>query len=197
MSEKKPREIGIDVTAPSNPWDGDRNDPFYGTLSVRGQILKGTVLKAKAQKTVVVQIDKMKYGSIILEKKEYVYLKRILNISGYAEDFQTQKSLQRLSDEMKNAQIVNEEDMPEDVIRFNSKIMVFSENGWEKQLQLVIPSEKDAKKDKISILTPMGSALFGYSEGDTIEWDFPSGTQKIKIVAVTQDTTQRTIDIPI
>ncbi|HBR53740.1 MAG TPA: transcription elongation factor GreAB, partial [Flavobacteriaceae bacterium] len=82
----------------------------------------------------------MKYGSIILEKKEYVYLKRILNISGYAEDFQTQKSLQRLSDEMKNAQIVNEEDMPEDVIRFNSKIMVFSENGWEKQLQLVIPS---------------------------------------------------------
>ncbi|HIB46840.1 MAG TPA: transcription elongation factor GreAB [Flavobacteriaceae bacterium] len=139
----------------------------------------------------------MKYGSIILEKKEYVYLKRILNISGYAEDFQTQKSLQRLSDEMKNAQIVNEEDMPEDVIRFNSKIMVFSENGWEKQLQLVIPSEKDAKKDKISILTPMGSALFGYSEGDTIEWDFPSGTQKIKIVAVTQDTTQRTIDIPI
>ncbi|HBR53741.1 MAG TPA: transcription elongation factor GreAB, partial [Flavobacteriaceae bacterium] len=53
------------------------------------------------------------------------------------------------------------------------------------------------KKDKISILTPMGSALFGYSEGDTIEWDFPSGTQKIKIVAVTQDTTQRTIDIPI
>ena len=63
MSDKKPRDIGIDVEAPSNPWDGDRNDPFYGTLSVRGQILRGTVLKAKAQKTVVVQIDKMKYDT--------------------------------------------------------------------------------------------------------------------------------------
>ena len=63
MSDKKPRDIGIDVEAPSNPWDGDRNDPFYGTLSVRGQILRGTVVKAKAQKTVVVQIDKMKYDT--------------------------------------------------------------------------------------------------------------------------------------
>ena len=139
----------------------------------------------------------MKYGSLKLEKKEYVYVKRILNISGYAEDFQTQQSLQRLSDELKSAQIVDEAEMPEDVIRFNSKIMVYSENGWEKAIQLVIPSEKDTKQDKISILTPMGAALFGYSEGDTIEWDFPSGKQQIKIVTVTQDTKQKKIEMTI
>tara|TARA_B100001750_G_C15494392_1_gene593242 strand:+ start:1522 stop:1863 length:342 start_codon:yes stop_codon:yes gene_type:complete len=63
MSKDKPRDIGIDVQAPSNPWDGDRNDPFYGTLPVRGQILKGVVLRAKAQKTVVVQVNKMKYDT--------------------------------------------------------------------------------------------------------------------------------------
>jgi len=63
MNKSKPRDIGIDVEAPANPWDGDANDPFYGTLSVRGQILKGIVIKAKAQKTVVVQIDKMKYDT--------------------------------------------------------------------------------------------------------------------------------------
>lgn len=139
----------------------------------------------------------MKYGSLILEKKEYVYLKRILNISGYAEDFETQKSLQRFSEELKNAQIVDEADIPQDVIRFNSKITVYSENGWEKTIQLVIPSEKDAKQDKISILTPMGAALFGYSEGDTIEWDFPSGKKQLEIVAVKQDEKQLKIEIPI
>ena len=63
MSKNKPRDIGIDIDAPSNPWDGDPNDPFYGTLPVRGQILRGTVLKAKAQKTVVVQVNKMKYDT--------------------------------------------------------------------------------------------------------------------------------------
>jgi regulator of nucleoside diphosphate kinase len=139
----------------------------------------------------------MKYGSLILEKKEYVYLKRILNISGYAEDFETQKSLQRLSDELKNAQIVDEQEMPNDVIRFNSKIMVCLENGWEKIIQLVIPSEKNTKQNKISILTPMGAALFGYSEGDTIEWNFPSGKQQIKIVTVTQDLKHNKTELPI
>ena len=63
MSKDKARDIGIDVEKPANPWDGDPNDPFYGSLSVRGQILRGTVVKAKAQKTVVVQINKMKYDS--------------------------------------------------------------------------------------------------------------------------------------
>lgn len=139
----------------------------------------------------------MKYGSLIIDKKEYVYLKRILNISGYAEDLQTKNSIQRLMGELKNAQIVNDSEMPIDVIRFNSKIMVYSENGWERSIQLVIPQDKDAKQDKISILTPMGAALFGYSEGDTIEWDFPSGKQVIKIVAVVQDENQNKIKIPI
>ncbi len=32
-------------------------------LSVRGQVLRGLVIKSKAQKTVVVQINKMKYDS--------------------------------------------------------------------------------------------------------------------------------------
>ena len=137
----------------------------------------------------------MKYGSLIIEKKEYVYVKRILNISGHAEDFETQKSLQRLSDELKNAQIVDEEEMPEDVIRFNSRIMVYSENGWERVIQLVIPSEKDTKQSKISILTPMGAALFGYSEGDSIEWDFPSGKQQLKIVTVAQTEKQTNKEI--
>ena len=63
MSKDKPRDIGIDIDAPANPWDGDPNDPFFGSLPVRGQILRGKVLKARAQKTVVVQIDKMKYDS--------------------------------------------------------------------------------------------------------------------------------------
>ena len=130
----------------------------------------------------------MKYGSIIIEKKEYVYLKRILNISGYAKDFETQQSLQKFSDELQNAQIVDEEDMPEEIIRFNSKVTVASEKGWERTLQVVTPTERDLKQNKISFLTPMGSALFGYSEGDTVTWDFPTGQQQLKIVAVAQET---------
>jgi regulator of nucleoside diphosphate kinase len=129
----------------------------------------------------------MKYGSLILEKKEFVYLKRVLNISGYAGDFETQKSLSKLSEEIKNAHILDEEEMPNDVIRFDSKVTVISDQGWERKLQVVIPMERDVNKNKISVLTPMGAAIFGYSKGDTIVWNFPSGIQHLKIVDVNQE----------
>ncbi|MTE25657.1 GreA/GreB family elongation factor [Winogradskyella ouciana] len=139
----------------------------------------------------------MKYGSLILEKKEYVYLKRILNISGYAEDHETQRCLINLSEELKTAHIVDEEDMPKDVIRFNSTVTVTFNNGVEKTLQLVIPMDKDFQNSRISVLTPMGSALIGYSEGDSIIWDFPNGTQQITISKVEQQETYSGIGIVI
>ena len=137
----------------------------------------------------------MKYGSLILEKKEYVYLKRILNISGYAENHEVQKCLMKLSDELKTAHIVDEEDMPKDVIRFNSTVMVAFNNGIEKTVQLVIPIDKDIKNNKISVLTPMGSALIGYSKDDSIIWNFPNGTQQITIKEVQQQEIHSGIDI--
>jgi regulator of nucleoside diphosphate kinase len=137
----------------------------------------------------------MKYGSLILEKKEYVYLKRILNISGYVGDFDTQKSLMRLTEELKTAHIVDESEMPDDVIRFNSKVTVMSDKGWEKTLQVVVPQDKNLKEDKISILTPMGSALIGYSKDDVIVWNFPNGIQQLQITQVDQEETFNRIDI--
>ncbi|MEZ4792427.1 MAG: GreA/GreB family elongation factor [Gelidibacter sp.] len=136
----------------------------------------------------------MKYGSLILEKKEYVYIKRILNISGYAGDHEIQKSLTKLAEELKTAHILDEAEMPEDVVRFNSIVTVTSSNDWEKTLQIVQPSEKDMKNNKISILTPMGAALFGYSVTDIVRWDFPTGIKELKIIEVAQKTEDKNLD---
>ncbi|PNQ72598.1 transcription elongation factor GreAB [Hanstruepera neustonica] len=139
----------------------------------------------------------MKYGSLIMEKKEYVYLKRLLNISGYAEDFQTLKSHQKLLDELKTAHIVDNGEMPLDVIRFNSKVTIIFNNGIEKTIQIVAPMDKDVKNNKISILTPMGTALIGYSKGDIVTWEFPMGQHEIKIIEVQQEKSFNNINITI
>ncbi|WP_452221235.1 GreA/GreB family elongation factor [Lacinutrix salivirga] len=139
----------------------------------------------------------MKYGSLILEKKEYVYLKRILNMSGYSESHEVHKPLQLLNEELKTALIVDEEDMPKDVIRLNSKVTVATANGWENTIQVVKPTDKDLKQNKISILTPMGSALIGYSKDDVITWDFPKGKQDLTITNVSQDAVFSNIDLTI
>ena len=129
----------------------------------------------------------MKYGSLILEKKEYVYLKRILNISGYGNDASVTKSLVKLYEELKTAQIVDDDQVPEDIVRFNSIVTIASDNGWEKQLQVVIPMDKNVALNKVSVLAPMGAALLGYSKNDKIDWDFPKGAQKIKIIDVQKE----------
>lgn len=136
----------------------------------------------------------MKYGNLILEKKEYVFLKRLLNVSGFYKDENTKVSLNNLSSELKSAIIYDHEEMPEDIIRFNSVVSVES-GTWQNQFQLVIPTERDIAANKISILAPMGSAVMGYAEGDSVTWNFPNGTKELTITKVKQAA--RPIDIDV
>ena len=139
----------------------------------------------------------MKYGGLIIEKKEYVLLKRYMNISGYYNDNTMRKSVKKLIGELESAQIKDEADMPKDVIRFNTAVTVASKKGWNKKFKLVTPNQSDSKSDKISILTPMGAAIIGYAQGDSIVWEFPSGEQKLIIESVEQENTPINLNVVI
>lgn len=141
------------------------------------------------------KILKMKYKNLIIEKKEYVILKRVLNISGYQQDLTLRKAVGKLSRELESAKICDEIDMPADVVRFNSEVTIVSENGWHKQFQLVLPKSSDVKNNKISILTPMGAAVMGYAEGDSLVWEFPSGEQTIIIEKLEQENIQPNVNL--
>jgi regulator of nucleoside diphosphate kinase len=129
----------------------------------------------------------MKYKNLIIEKKEYVLLKRYMNLSGYYKDETMRKSVKKLVGELESAEIRNETDMPKDVIRFNTTVTIGSQNGWHRTFQLVMPNDSDVKNNKVSILTPMGAAVMGYAESDSIAWEFPSGEQNLTIEKVEQD----------
>lgn len=136
----------------------------------------------------------MKYGNLILEKKEYVFLKRLLNVSNYYKDQTTKDSLKKLSEELNNALIYDHDEMPDDVIRFNSVVAVQS-GTWQTEFQLVIPTERNISANKISILAPMGSAVMGYAIGDSVNWNFPNGVKELKIISVKQ--AEKPIDIDV
>ena len=52
--------IGVEVATPTQQCE-DRNCPFHGRLSVRGQVIDGTVVSDKTARTVVVQREYLKY----------------------------------------------------------------------------------------------------------------------------------------
>ncbi|WP_424494329.1 GreA/GreB family elongation factor [Salinimicrobium sp. GXAS 041] len=128
----------------------------------------------------------MKYKKLILEKKEYELLKRIISMSQFHRDKSYRASIEKLSDELKTAKIVSNKKMPDDVIRINSTVTIETPWNVKRSYQIVTPERSGLKQSRISVLAPMGLALFGYAKGDQIEWQFPRGINIIKILDVAQ-----------
>lgn len=136
----------------------------------------------------------MKYDRLIIEKKEYLLLKRFMNLSGYLKDKLIRNSMQTSMELLESAHIYDEKDMPSDVVRFNSLITVSSWKGWEKKFRLVIPTAGDAL-NSISILTPQGIAMMGHAEGDYFQWDHSPIGHLLKIEKVEQDNKEISISM--
>jgi small subunit ribosomal protein S17 len=57
---RRARDIGLDVRAPRTRCD-DRHCPFHGRLSLRGQVLEGTVVSVAMQRTAVIERTLLHY----------------------------------------------------------------------------------------------------------------------------------------
>lgn len=128
----------------------------------------------------------MKYEEIIIEKREYELLKQIISNAENNKDKTYKASIEKLTTELKSATIVNQEFMPAEIVRFNSIVTIQTPFSDTKIYQIVTPEKSDIAQNKLSILAPMGLALFGYAVSDEIMWQFPTGIHAIKILAVEQ-----------
>ena len=89
----------------------------------------------------------------------------------------------KLKSELVDAEIFSISEIPNSVVRLNSIVDIDTPFG-ELKMQLVLPDNSNSVQKRISILTPMGSALYGYSVGDKVTWYFPNGEKQIKIISV-------------
>jgi len=81
-----------------------------------------------------------------------------------------------LLDELARAELVEPEDMPQDVVTMNSRVrFVLDDAPQEFDMSLAYPKDVDGGDDKLSVLTPVGSALLGLKVGDSIAWTRPDG----------------------
>ncbi|SDS31881.1 regulator of nucleoside diphosphate kinase [Gillisia sp. Hel1_33_143] len=128
----------------------------------------------------------MKYGALIIERSEFDILKELLALSRHYKDEIYKASVSKLQEQMLTAKILKSDKIPEDNIRLNSTVTIKSEFDVERTYKIVTPDNADLRDQKVSILAPLGLALFGHAEGDEIRWKFPVGERIIKIVKVIQ-----------
>ena len=122
----------------------------------------------------------MKTKSILLSKSDYKFLNEHLE-KAVMSDY----NKQRLREEVKNAQIFEDDELPEDVVSLYTEAKIEStSNGQQFTFKLVPPKEADIKKQKVSVFAPISIALWGYQTGDLINWEMPDGIKEFKIIAV-------------
>lgn len=90
------------------------------------------------------------------------------------------ESVKKLGGELSRAVVVDSQQVPRDVITMNSKALL-QLNDENIEVSLVYPDDADLSAMKLSIFSPIGTAILGYKEGNTVEWQVPSGTSKIHI----------------
>lgn len=126
----------------------------------------------------------MKYGNLILAKNDYVRLKRLLNFHKYYEDLAHKDALNQLKHRIENAQVKDDIEIPDDIVRLYSKVTFLPEQGLSRTVEIVPPSEANTGKKKISVISTLGSNLVGLAVDDTIQIRISSDIQSLKILKV-------------
>jgi regulator of nucleoside diphosphate kinase len=93
--------------------------------------------------------------------------------------------LQGLRNDLRNAKRISQVNIPKTIVTMNSRVMLFDpQTGRQVILTLTYPHNADLEKKKISVFSPLGVALLGATEGETITWEVPSGTSHLIIKKV-------------
>lgn len=91
-----------------------------------------------------------------------------------------------LQRELERALIVVPADVPANVVSMNSIVrFTLSGSNMVREVRLCFPRDMDGSPERLSVLSPVGTALLGLAEGETITWAGPSGSQiELKVETV-------------
>jgi regulator of nucleoside diphosphate kinase len=94
-----------------------------------------------------------------------------------------QAGVETLEEILDLARIVQAEKVPGNVVTMNSRVLFEDVSTLEKgTVTIVYPADADPSSGRISVLSPVGAALLGASEGGELELPLPHGqTRRIRI----------------
>ena len=93
--------------------------------------------------------------------------------------------LKELARELANAETVDPKSVPPHVVTMNSRVVVKDvASGETSEYTLVFPEQADVAQNRLSVVSPIGTAILGYAKGDTITWQTPGGPRQIRILDI-------------
>ncbi|HEV2913780.1 MAG TPA: nucleoside diphosphate kinase regulator [Pyrinomonadaceae bacterium] len=126
-----------------------------------------------------------KETNIYITRPDHERLTKLIEIARERDGDANREYLNRLEEELERAEVVEQKDIPPDVVTMRSTVGLKDlDTGEEMIYWLAFPTEANFYEGKISILAPVGTAMLGYRRGDVIEWEVPSGVRRLKVEEV-------------
>lgn len=126
----------------------------------------------------------MQDHSIIVSHTDIQRLSRLIRDLRHSR-FRDQAQVELLEQILENAEVISSARFPRNAIKMNSRFRVLDLGTGKKQVYtLVYPDAADVASGSISVLAPIGIALLGRRQRDTIEVDVPGRVRRLRIERV-------------
>ena len=116
------------------------------------------------------------------QPKIYVTTHDYERLSALAEFYKSRRRgvlVDFLVDELERAELVPAVEVGHKVVTMNSRVRIMDpDTGESRTVSLVYPGEEDSLRGKVSVFTPVGTALLGLPEGARMEWRTLDGRRK-------------------
>lgn len=94
----------------------------------------------------------------------------------------TSEAAEDLLYEIERARVVPAPKLSSSVVRMGSTVTYRPDSGLERTVTLVYPADADIAEGKVSVLTPVGTALIGLDVGQSITWEDRTGHKHVLTV---------------
>ncbi len=154
------------------------SEPIYlsidGRLKLEGELKK---LKYEERPRLIAEIKRAMELGDLSENAEY----------HAAKEAQThlERKIGELEDKLSRVRSVDVDQIPNDKVYLFSRVTVRDlRNGEEILYTIAPPDETDVDNDVISVKSPIGAALLGKVEGDTVQITIPAGQINYTILKI-------------
>jgi regulator of nucleoside diphosphate kinase len=126
----------------------------------------------------------MTHRKLYVTRRDYQRLTNMLE-EALARNSRDSAFLKELAHELALAEAVEPKDVPPDVVTMNSRVILKDvESGEQMDYTLVFPEQADIEQGRLSVVSPIGTAILGYAKGDTLSWQTPGGPRKLRILDI-------------
>ncbi len=124
----------------------------------------------------------MNNQSICITRRD---MQRLRNLLDNPDLLRQRPYLEQLERELSRANVVESTQIPADTVTMNSTaVLVDLKTGEEMMLTLVYPEHAYIPEGRISVLAPVGMAILGCRQGETVTWEVPEGIRSLRVDSI-------------